>query len=174
MATTTKNAPSDGGAAADDSNTNCSACDSAAFRPHLTCFKCTEGVDVNGHVDSIQYCTARCRNLAAVEHNSECEKRNIRKQIYRAGELLQSSFYRFRELNYMEEFSRVYKSNGVLYFHRVPLQERASVFERSPYDVARDSTDAHAIMSAGASELSLAIQFELSKKLLGSMSSGSI
>ncbi|KAF2208331.1 hypothetical protein CERZMDRAFT_101401 [Cercospora zeae-maydis SCOH1-5] len=161
--TTTSPSPDDG----TTSNVNCSACGCVASRPHLTCFECTEGVDVHGNPDSIQYCTASCRDSAAADHKSDCEKRNVRKQIYRAGELLQSSFYRLKELNFLMKVTKAYQSKGIVYFHQLPLARRTAVFETAPYDVASYANDARAIISLSKCEEALVTHFEFSRKLLG-------
>ncbi|CAK1365791.1 unnamed protein product [Cercospora beticola] len=167
MASTTTTPPPTGGTA---SNTNCTACGAIAPRPHLTCFDCTEGVNVNGDVDSIQYCTARCRDVAAAEHKGDCEKRNVRKQIYRAGELLQSSFYKFQDLNFITQISQTKKEKDILYYYEVAPFRRTTVFETSPYKITSDANDAHAIMSIFRCDLALGTHFKLSKKLLGGIS----
>ncbi|PPJ60336.1 hypothetical protein CBER1_10728 [Cercospora berteroae] len=167
MASTTTRPPPAGGTT---SNTDCNACGSVAPRPHLTCFECTEGVDVHGNVDSIQYCTARCRDLAATEHKGDCERRNVRKQIYRVGELLQSSFYRLQDLNFITQFSQTKKEKGTLYYFEVAPWHRKTVFETSPYKFTETANDAHAIMSAFRCDLALGTHFELSKKLLAGIS----
>ncbi|GIZ47813.1 hypothetical protein CKM354_001089500 [Cercospora kikuchii] len=163
MASTTTSPPPAGGTT---SNTNCSACGSAAPRPHLTCFECADGVDIQGAVSPIQYCTVRCRDVAATEHKGNCGKRITRTKVYRAGQLLQSAFYRSSSLNFLIKITQVYKSEDVLYFHQAELEERTTVFETSPYRVTQNANDAHAIMSGVEGEFALALQFELSKKLL--------
>ncbi|KAM3417866.1 hypothetical protein BST61_g6086 [Cercospora zeina] len=83
-----------------------------------------------------------------------------------AGELLQSSFYRLQELNFLMKVTKAYKSEGIVYFHQLPLGRRTAGFEMAPYDIARDAEDARAIMGLSKCEQALVTHFEFSRKLL--------
>ncbi|WPB05920.1 uncharacterized protein RHO25_010575 [Cercospora beticola] len=87
--------------------TKCAACGKNPPRPTLICGDCREGLDLDGRQDRTPYCTTQCRQLDLTNHQKQCGRANRRKQIYRAGRLLQLTFYHFRDLSFDLKIDRV-------------------------------------------------------------------
>lgn len=74
----------------------CDHCGRPVPLPVLICCNCGEGVNKLGHPDTTAYCSNNCRLLNREAHQKGCNDKNVRKQIYRAGELLQEAFHGWR------------------------------------------------------------------------------
>ena len=147
----------------------CAGCDEEALLPALVCLECSEGVNVDGSDAFVSYCSMACRDAHRADHQIDCDKRNARKHIYRAGDLMQSAFYHSRDCNYAIKITRLEKKEGILYYRNAGYPAGNNLFQTSPYKLTDDKEDAHALMSHLQCDQVLARFYKLSKKLLEGM-----
>ncbi|OQO11172.1 hypothetical protein B0A48_05428 [Cryoendolithus antarcticus] len=69
--------------------TPCTVCKGSAKH---RCSRRSEGVDVDGHPTSTWYCGTECQKAHWSIHKTECKSVNLRKHLYRAGDILQATF----------------------------------------------------------------------------------
>ncbi|KAK4501679.1 hypothetical protein PRZ48_007488 [Zasmidium cellare] len=143
----------------------CSVCDKPAPRPVLICTQCGEGVDVNGAPTATAYCEVSCRTKDIENHQKACKDANIRKQLYRAGDLLQAIFCKFREASFDQDIKQSTKSDGVLHIEESFPQGDGRLF-RFPHLLVEDPEDVAALLTFSACIHSCAYMYELSQMLL--------
>ncbi|KAM3417864.1 hypothetical protein BST61_g6084 [Cercospora zeina] len=108
---------------ASNSNT-CARCGATVPAARLvTCEHCKEGRDIDGTRSTIQYCSHRCRQ-SDTTHPVECEARNIRKRLYRAGSILQSIFYAWRRTSFHRQIDQIEIVDGILYISGLARTEQ--------------------------------------------------
>ncbi|KAM3417865.1 hypothetical protein BST61_g6085 [Cercospora zeina] len=123
------------------SDPKCAACGESPLRPTLICGDCDEGVDINGRKEVTPYCTTLCRQLDRAEHHKHCARANRRKQVYRAGKLLQRSFYLYRSNTWDFKLARVKKREGILHMYDNKYNAQDDVFFDSPMERIADPQD---------------------------------
>lgn len=150
----------------------CTACLKSSPLPALICFGCSEGRDVQGRVQHSIYCSTGCAARDAEGHRDVCEKRNIRKQLFRAGELLHAVLYTFRRRTFDLNIARIEKRSDVLYIHDGKYsnsQVHSPFFALSDKMVATQE-DLQAILSFQICGDAVAWLSHMCSKLLESMS----
>ncbi|EME82146.1 uncharacterized protein MYCFIDRAFT_197348 [Pseudocercospora fijiensis CIRAD86] len=126
----------------------CNACAKPTPLPVLICFKCSEGKSPEGESTYTKYCSIRCRTAHQGQHAQHCKNQNIRRAIYRAGELLQSALYQMRLLAFDLKIDSVEKKDDVLYFKDGEYKGgKEFPFYAFPGDVVKDPGDAKALLS---------------------------
>lgn len=144
----------------------CCVCSKVAPRPVLICMKCSEGVDKHGIASPTYCCEKSCRERGKKEHERLCKHMNVRKQIYRAGELLQAIFYQFREAAFDMRIKRVVKSQlGSLLVSEERYTDDRILF-RFPHEMIPDAKDKAKLLTMQACTDGCAFMLELSKALL--------
>ncbi|KAK6433483.1 hypothetical protein LTR95_010340 [Oleoguttula sp. CCFEE 5521] len=70
-----------------------SLCQLCAKPAHSRCGGCSEGLTNDCDVCVTSYCSKACQQADWPTHKPECKSKNLRKQLYRAADVLQSAFY---------------------------------------------------------------------------------
>ncbi|CAK1365790.1 unnamed protein product [Cercospora beticola] len=150
--------------------TKCAACGKNPPRPTLICGDCREGLDLDGRQDRTPYCTTQCRQLDLTNHQKQCGRANRRKQIYRAGRLLQLTFYHFRDLSFDLKIDRVEEHDRrmVLYDGEYPKTRGFNLYSL-PLPFTIGDKYGRAILSFQACTEASTHFYKLSEKLLTGM-----
>lgn len=148
-------------------DTKCAACGKNPPRPTLICGDCREGLYLNGRKDPTPYCNTQCRQLDHTNHQNQCDRANRRKQIYRAGQLLQSTFYHFRDLSFDLKIDRVEEHDRrmVLYDGEYPKTRGFNLYSL-PHPFTIGDKYGRAILSFQACTEASTHFYKLSEKLL--------
>lgn len=142
----------------------CTACSRPAPRPVLICTRCDEGVDKNGDAAYTVYCEKACRTKDEKSHQQSCKHSNIRKQLYRSGDLLQAIFYKFRDASFDKDVKELSKKNGMLHAKECFPQGDGRLF-RFPRDRDSGSEDAAMRLTFSACTHACAYMYELGEML---------
>ncbi|KAK4501680.1 hypothetical protein PRZ48_007489 [Zasmidium cellare] len=134
----------------------CSVCDTPAPQPVLICLQCPE--------TPTYYCDTRCRDRDRIPHQKNCNN-PVRKAIYRAGDLLQSIFYTFREALYDTSVAHVRRNGDVLRIHLNPNPAQV-LLHRFPNHLNLSQSDKEQLLSVLSCTDSVAYTCDLSKRLL--------
>ena len=96
----------------------CAKCGKEAMQH---CEACAGGIDALGMiVEKKMYCSDACQQSAWKNHKQSCKKFSARKQIYRAGELVQDAFLGYREKAFDLKIIKVEKKGEDLYVYEGP------------------------------------------------------
>lgn len=143
----------------------CARCGLDATDSILLCPDCIEGRDINGTPTITRYCRTHCLETDH-NHAAECEARNIRKQLYRAGEMLQSVFFIWREIAFHRNIYRVQRFGDEICLWQFPGGESRPPFYAFPHHTCHDEEEVKALLSFMGCNHAPQMVFELSKKLL--------
>ncbi|KJX93478.1 hypothetical protein TI39_contig4309g00010 [Zymoseptoria brevis] len=109
-------------------NDSCAACGQSSPRPLLVCTDCADGVGDDGTPTPTVYCDKVCRKANSRDHTKLCSTKNDRKELYRAGEILQAAFYIWRETAFDVKAAQISKAT------RKPRKDYL-VLQEGDYDV---------------------------------------
>lgn len=146
----------------------CSRCGSPAPRPLLACLDCVDGLDKNGDLNRTYYCTSVCQIFNIKAHAEVCADKNVHKQIYRAGEILQAIFYHFREAAFDIKIKKIEKRKGKLhmYEHYYKSNLGDSIHFRLPVHLLSDPKDKAAVLTYMTCNEASSFLWEISKEML--------
>lgn len=147
----------------------CAHCEKPAA---LVCGACKDTPSYEDHAEgSIWYCTAECQKLDWTKHKTLCKSLKMRKQLYRAGSVLQDMFYMYREKVFDYHISKVEIKGSKIYLHlcydeavanaKRPPGARKDVFLPFPSEYVPNLRDKQAILVYSASADSAAWMFEM-------------
>lgn len=91
------------------------ACASCGKSTTQRCSRCTEGLDKTGSLSPTYYCSKECQAANFEDHKAVCRNANARKQLFRAGAILQEVYYFFREATFDEPICNVRVDGGKLH-----------------------------------------------------------
>ncbi|KAF2208329.1 hypothetical protein CERZMDRAFT_118785 [Cercospora zeae-maydis SCOH1-5] len=156
------------------SNT-CSRCSVAVPAARfVTCEHCKEGRDIDGTRSTVQYCSHRCRQ-SDTTHPTECDARNIRKRLYRAGSILQSLFFTWRRISFHRQIDQVENISGTLYVSRLARTEQEKKaagivpgpFTIFPSAIAGDDQQQKVLLSWMGCNDATQMSYQLVRNMLG-------
>ncbi|GIZ47812.1 hypothetical protein CKM354_001089400 [Cercospora kikuchii] len=149
------------------SGSKCATCGKPPPRPTLVCGDCSEGVDIIDRKRWTPYCTALCRQHDRTTHQKQCDKANRRKQIYRAGQLLQTIFYQFRNLSFDLKIAEVQSNDNLLIIYDAEFSKKESMMpDDLPEGLSVNNKDGRTLLSYQACSEACIHFYKLSKKLL--------
>jgi hypothetical protein len=149
----------------------CAKCDKPA---QIHCADCADGVNMNGVPTKTVYCDSACREADHEKHAKSCAIKNNRKELYRAGELLQSTFYIWREVAFdmkveqVEKKKRNKSGKNVLVLRQGKYSDDPNEGPLYPLPVLAhlDEKDKQSILSYSACSDAMCYFVNLSQKLL--------
>ncbi|SMY26849.1 unnamed protein product [Zymoseptoria tritici ST99CH_1A5] len=153
-------------------NDSCAACGQRSPRPLLVCTDCADGVGDDGTPTPTVYCDKVCRKANNRDHTKLCSAKNDRKELYRAGEILQAAFYIWRETAFDMKAAQISKAT------RKPRKDYL-VLQEGDYDVKPhgplytlpkvehlNNNEKNAVLTCSACTDAMIYLHSLSKKLL--------
>jgi hypothetical protein len=148
----------------------CARCGLDATDSILLCPHCIEGREIDGTPTITRYCRTHCLENDH-NHATECEARNIRKRLYRAGEILQSVFFIWREIAFHRNIYRVQRFGDEICLWqrpggRVAEGESIGPFFDFPHHICHDDEEKKALLSWMACNNAPQMMFALSEILL--------
>lgn len=170
---------------------SCTNCRKLITEPPIPiiCPNCSEGRDIDGTPSTIRYCSALClesdtKNLDQQQHHiDDCKARNIRKELYRAGDFLQKVFYIWTEIAFRYDVVRVERVEERIYLsHRSGSEEDEEEdgreedatggggegpFYAFPFEICKGEDEMKALLSWMACNDAPQMVLELSRKVLG-------
>lgn len=82
------------------------------------CKGCINSPVVDGHSPvATFYCNSTCQKANWLHHKKVCKSLSSRKQLYRAGDLIQHTFYAYREQAFEKFITKVEKEGNTLYLY---------------------------------------------------------
>lgn len=145
----------------------CVGCGITAPLPVSVCKRCKEGFDENGNPAFVVYCETVCCIRDENNHERLCKDSNTRKQLYRAGNLLQAMFLKFREATYDVKLVKAVKKGEMLHVYEggYTAAESGPLYD-FPQNLASGRKDQAKLLTFCACEDAVAFIHELSEILL--------
>jgi len=143
--------------------TACAACGNSANK---RCNGCIEGINHAGAPSPTFYCSTDCQKAHWAKHKAECKLADARKQLFRAGELLQAVFYIFREIAFDILIASVWEKGGnKMHFYEKEWEGHEEPLFMFPADSIPEDHDRHALLTHHACGDALAYLHEFSLKV---------
>lgn len=120
----------------------CSTCGQPA---ETRCTGCIEGLDEQGKPTAVVYCSKTCQKVAWPTHKPDCKISNHRKQLYRAGSLVQKAFHEFRQAAFDVPVLKVEKVQGKLHA-RIAMSVPGRILFNFPADQFIKEEDKNAML----------------------------
>ena len=144
----------------------CASCNKVlATEGGLTCQKCLNGCDINGRPFSTRYCNFRCQENNRQAHYTVCKNKNIRKSLYRAGEILQEAFLMYREIAWAWNIVSLHHAGARIYCDQGATKGVGPFFE-FPAHLVPDEGDRRALLSYCGCVAAQEMFVEMGNKLL--------
>lgn len=101
---------------------SCAACGAPA---NNTCRGCLDGIDAEGAAASrTLYCGVDCQKKHWGSHKTVCKQLKVRKELYRAGDLIKKVYYTFRAHAFEVPVRKIEKTGDEIHLHAALNQPR--------------------------------------------------
>ena len=140
----------------------CSRCDKNATKH---CPRCFEGIDRAGLETKTCYCSAECQKADWASHKKECRHLQDRKQLYRAGETIQSAWYAYRQRLFDILIEKIEKRGEDIYIWegQYKLEQILAAF---PAELFSDLKDKQGILTFLACSDGMAYMHDMMKRAI--------
>jgi hypothetical protein len=113
------------------------------------------------------YCLAACQKLDWKAHKTACKQLKVRKQLYRAGELVRDAFLAYREQAFDLNVVKVEKKASDLYIHEGEVNGGLVPF---PSKLVPDAEDKKMLLTWNSCSDALAYMHKIINDLIGGTS----
>ena len=124
----------------------CAHCHEHATQICKGCKDAPDGNTLTGVVTT-WYCGAKCQKNDWGRHNAFCKKAQLRRKVYRAGNIAQHVFYIFSRITNMIAIDRIDKAGGTWFLHFPKQYEGKSQLIPFPPSCAQSEEEQKALLS---------------------------
>ena len=135
------------------------------------CSGCIEGLDVDGQLTLVYYCSKGCQKSHWKVHKADCKDANHRKLLYRAGDILQAVFYEFRDVTIYLPIAKLEKTEDGKTHLWEAYREDETKKGRSHEGLKLEGDVKKAVLSFMSCDQPLIYMHQLVKKVLSGRSS---
>ena len=136
---------------------SCSTCRSPAS---LRCPRYVEGLNEEEKPVTTYYCNKKCQKASWASHKSICSARQARKQLFRAGHLVQAAFLEYRRKTFDMAIAKVEKRGQDIHLW-AGVRERGQMYMPFPEHLIPNRDDQQAVLVHLKSRIVVAHFYEL-------------
>ena len=141
----------------------CAKCKKPATK---RCLRCIEGVDIDGELAPTYYCSKECQTADWTKHKVECRSANDRKQLFRAGVLLEEIYLTYLHVAFALRISDIVMEGESIHIYSPPEDsfKYEGPFVPFPEHLVTDDVVKNAVLTFQTCNASLAFMHELIKR----------
>jgi hypothetical protein len=147
----------------------CAHCHKHASR---RCVACKDSPRIDNRTESTWYCTTECQKADWDAHKNLCRNLRVRRDLYRAGDLLQDIFYLYREKLFDLLIERIELRDGKSYVHEGHYPPHLTEYESLipfPESLCQDPLDKKAPLAHISCDDAVAWMADITKHILDSI-----